>query len=162
VQPGSPGTTTTPLFPYPLTAFPIPSCRFLCEAWWTCFSSESHVWRDRSDVLISTGEPYSVVPPQIRFDLDLLVHPEPRWTGAVPDWRGVPCRIGRVDLWLSVQSGFPLRRLSLLVLLPTRNVPSAPPFVHLGIQFFLEHGATVAVDCSSNSPVGSAGRIVTP
>lgn len=128
---GGPATLVA-LTPYPLTLFSIPSGQFLCEAWWTCRNGDGHTWRDRSDCLVNTGEPYSIIPPRIRHDLDMVVDPEPAWTGDVPDWRGAPCRVGRVTIWLQpVSGGF--RSFSLLALLPRRNVPEADVFVHLGL-----------------------------
>jgi hypothetical protein len=134
----------------------------LCVAWWTCYSSGEHTWRDRSDCLVSTQEPISVVLPQIRHDLDLMVHPEPAWTGPVPDWGGVPCRIGRVETWLPIQQGPPVRPFSLLVLLPTRTVPFAAPFIHLGNQFLLEYGVQLSLDCSGHDPRACPARFVIP
>jgi hypothetical protein len=104
----------------------------------------------------------SVIPPQIRHTLDVVVHPEPNWTDPVPDWCGVPCRIGRVELWLPIVGLAPLRPFSLLVLLPVQSVSFQPPFIHLGIQFFIEYGASLLFDCSSASATSSWGRVVIP
>jgi hypothetical protein len=142
--------------------FSVASCRWLCESWWTCRSSGEHTWRNRSDCLVSPGEPFSVVPPQIRHDLDLVVLPEPAWPGSVPDWWGVPCRIGRVELWLPIQGGPPLRSFSLLVLLPARTVPFAPPYIILGSQFLVEYGVELTLNCSSRNPRVCPGQLVIP
>jgi hypothetical protein len=162
MSPALPAPTITPLYSYPLAPTPFPTCRVLVEAWWACRSTAEHTWRDRSDCLVSTGEPFSVVPPQLRHDLDLVVHPELAWTGPVPDWLGVPCRVGRVELWLPVLGGQPLRPFPLLALLPRQTVPFLPPYAILGTQFLVERGATLRLDCSSGAPATCAGELVIP
>jgi hypothetical protein len=101
--------------------------------------------------------------PQIRHDLDVVVLPEPSWSsGAVPDWCGVPCRVGRVEMWLPVLGSDLKRCFSVLVLLPRQNVPHALPFVYLGVQFYLEYRADLTFSCSSSSPHTSTGQLVIP
>jgi len=100
--------------------------------------------------MIATGQILSVIPPRAteRFDIEIL--PERGWKGQVPSWYGVPCRIGRVTIWLPILEGpAPLRPLPLLALFPREEVEDAPPFVLLGTQFLLEHRAELHVDCSS-------------
>jgi hypothetical protein len=156
---GLPAPTETLLYPYPLS-FAFPTVRFLCEAWWTCWTAPGthHTWRQRSDVLLATEEPLSVIVSQIRDGLGLAVTPEPGWTGPVPDWRGVPCTIGRARLWLPVEGGLPHRPFSLLVLLPRHDPPDVLPYVLLGVQFLLEYEATVTLACSQ-VPVDGRLRI---
>src|SRR4051794_29609182 len=123
MSPSSPAPTLTPLYSYPLGGTPLPTCRFLVEAWWTCRSTGEHTWRDRSDCVVSTGETFSVTQPQFRHDLDLVIELEPAWSGPVPDWHGAQCRVGRAEVWLPVPGGQPLRPFSLLVLLPRQTAP---------------------------------------
>jgi hypothetical protein len=139
-------STTTPLIRYPVS-LPAPSVRFLIQAWWTCYSAGPHTWRNRSDALLATGNALSVVSPSIREGLDLETFPVPGWTGVVPTWMGIPCRIARATVWLPILD--PLgsyRSLPILVLLPQEDLPDAPPFIHLGAQFLLEHHVQVVLD----------------
>jgi hypothetical protein len=116
---------------------------------------------DRSDCLIATGEPYSIVPPQLRHDIDMIDRPEPAWTGDVPEWRGIPCRVGRVELWLPTATGV-YRGFSLLALLPRRESPDAPPYVHLGLQFFLEYAVELTLRCSGGPMTTCSGDLYIP
>lgn len=110
-----------PLFPYPVSS-PHPSTRFLCEAWWSCYSDPPHTWRLRSDVLVATGEPFSVVPPSIREPLNLEIKPPGFVPADEPSWRGIPCRFGRVSIWLpSADAPGKLEQFSLLTLLPEKD-----------------------------------------
>jgi hypothetical protein len=153
VSPGFSSPTITSLYPYPLS-LPSPTCRFLCEAWWTCHSTRrGHTWRQRSDCILATEQLLSVIALPIYSGLDVKVTPIPGWSGGIPNWHGVPCRIGRVEMWLPVQNNLSLRPFSMLALLPKRNVPHALPYVCLGVQFFQEYKARVALDCS-NAPGG--------
>jgi hypothetical protein len=104
-------------------------------------------WRQRSDVVLATAEPLAVMPAMIRRGLDVEVTPAPGWSGSVPDWRGLACAIGRVQMWLPVQGNFPQRPFSVLVLLPKGDSPQALPYVYLGAQFLLEYAAVVTLDC---------------
>ncbi len=153
--------TTTALKPSLIPA-PTPLARYFCESWWTCQTAPGsrHHYRERLDSLLSTGQALSVIPPTVFERLDLVSLPERGWRGQVPSWFGVPCRIGRVTLWLSVE-GAPgtYRPLSLLALLPRHDLEDAPPFIQLGTQFLHEHRAELRLDCSS--PAGE-GRLVIP
>jgi hypothetical protein len=72
---------------------------------------------------------------------------------------GIPCRIGRVTLWLPVQDyPHPYREFSLLVLLPRADLKDAPPFIYLGTQFLLEYQARLMIDASALNP----GRLMIP
>jgi hypothetical protein len=91
--------------------------------------------------------------------LDLVILPVRGWRGRVPTWLGIPCRIGRVTVWLLVQEDLGRHReFSLLVLLPQGEPEDAPPFIHLGMQFLLEYRARVLLDCSSTV----AGQLIIP
>jgi hypothetical protein len=151
--------TTTVLNPHPV-AYPSVAVRYLCRSWWSCYSTPRHTWRVRCDSLLATEQALSVVSPTTRASLDLVVTPVPGWRGQVPPWFGIPCRIGRVTLWLPVEDGPDLYRdLSLLVLLPREDLEDAPPFIYLGTQFLLEHRAQVFLDCSSAT---NQGRLIIP
>jgi hypothetical protein len=113
----------------------------------------------RSDSLLATSAPVSVVPPSIRHALDLQIAPVPGWQGVVPTWYGIACTVGRATIWLPVEETPGLYRdFSLLVLLPKRDLPDAPPFIHLGMQFLVEYGGQVTVDGSGPG----TGRLVLP
>jgi hypothetical protein len=130
---------------------PSPSVRFLVRTWWTCYSAGSHTWRNRSDTMLATGQVLSIIPPAIRDTLDLEILPVPGWRGAVPTWMGIPCRIGRVTVWLPIQEPRgPYRSFPILVLLPQEDLPDAPPFVCLGARFLLEHHVQVFLDEGGN------------
>jgi hypothetical protein len=147
-------STTTLLTPYAVL-LPAPTVRFLCEAWWTCYSGARHTWRNRCDALLATGERLSVILPTTRRLLDIVVTPEAGWSGEVPSWYGVPCRLGRVALWLPVRENpGEYRPLSLLALLPKKDLEDAAPFVYLGAQFLVEHHVQVNLDCSSTTAFG--------
>jgi hypothetical protein len=147
-------STTTVLNPYS-GRFPTPTVRYLCTAWWTCYSTPRHTWRSRCDLLLATSQPLSVIPAAIRQMLDLVIKPVSGWRGQIPFWFGIPCRIGRAALWLPIQENpGEYREFSLLVLLPQRELKDAPPFIHLGTQSLLEYGAQVFIDGSSISLPG--------
>lgn len=138
---------TTLLNLYPLSFYPDPSARFLAEARWTCYSSPPHTWRQRSDVILATGQPFSVILPTIRNLLDLEIAPAPDWKGVAPTWLGVSCHVGRVTLWLPIQEiAGRLHSFSLLALLPQQDVPDAPPYIQLGTQFLLEYHVQAVLD----------------
>lgn len=146
-DPGNP--TITPLRPYGLS-HSFPTCRLLCGSWWTAWSSSKrqHTWRACTDSLLATTEPLSVIIPSLRDPIDPVIAPEPRWHGPVPDWQGIPCTIGRVEVWLPDRDPLMLRPFSLLVLLLDRDPPELLPYVLLGVQFLIEHQVTVSLDCS--------------
>jgi len=154
--------TTTALFPYVFPT-PFPSCRFLCETWWLCHSNGwGYTWRQRSDSMLTTEQPWSVMTPFLRRTLDPVVRPEPGWQARVPDWQGIPCSIGRVEIWPAVPGGPPPRPFSLLVLLPRRDPPEELPYVYLGIQFLIEYNARLELDCSAGDPRSCTGQLIIP
>ena len=158
----SPGPTVTPLFPYPLP-YRRPSCRFLCGTWWVCRSTRrGHTWRQRADSLVTTEQPLSVIPPYLRHQLDLDVLPVSGWSGAIPDWRGIPCQIGRVQACLPIMGSFLPRQFSTLVLLPRREPPDPLPYAYLGVQFLIEYQAQVELDCSTGAPHSCSGQLLIP
>jgi hypothetical protein len=131
----------------------------LALAWWTCASTGQYTWRQRSDALIASGSALSVVPPTIRNDMALDVYPVRGWRGQIPSWFGVPCRIGRVTIWLPiVENNGQLQSFSLLALFPQQELTDAPPYIHLGAQFFVEHQVQVVLD--GQNP--SSSRLVLP
>lgn len=147
-------STTTLFNPYPIRC-PTQAVHYLCQSWWTCHSSGRHTWRNRSDSLLATGHPLSVLPPTIREELDVVVTPVRGWKGKIPLWFGIPCRVGRVTTWLPILEPPGLQReFSLLVLLPQDDLEDAPPFIHLGTQFLLEYRGQLSCDCSSPTNLG--------
>lgn len=152
-------STTTLLQPFPVH-FPSPSVRYLVGSWWTCHSGPKHTWRNRSDSLLASGQPLSVIPKTIRELLDMVITPVPGWKGQVPTWFGVSCKIGRVVLWLpSDDEPGVYRDFSLLALLPREELEDAPPFIHLGAQFLLEYQVQIQLDWSS---LHSVGKLLIP
>jgi hypothetical protein len=116
--------------------------RYLCRSWWTCHSSGRHTWRNRSDALLATGQPISLIPREVQDRLELVISPERGWRGQIPSWFGVPCRIGRVQHWLPIEEeAGRYRDFALLALLPREDPDDAPPFILLGTQFLLEFQA---------------------
>jgi hypothetical protein len=105
--------------------------------------------------VLATAEPLSVILPSIRDPLDLVCASEPGWSAPVPDWRGIPCRIGRVEMWLPIEDTFLLRPFSLLALLPERDPPEWLPYVLLGAQFLQEYQAVVHLEGSQAPALGS-------
>ena len=93
--------------------------------------------------------------PSVRDPLDLAWAPEPRWGGPVPDWRGIPCRLGRVEMWLPGEGTLLLRPFSLLALLPERDPPEWLPYALLGVQFLQEYRVVVRLDCGQAPAAGS-------
>jgi len=101
-----PRMPTIPLTLYPLS-YPAATARFLAESWWTCYSSPPHTWRQRSDAILATEQPISVMPRTARNGLDPVITPAPAWKGFAPTWLGVPCHVGRVTLSLPIYLYFP-------------------------------------------------------
>lgn len=154
--------TITPLFAYSFFGT-FPSCRCLCESWWVCYSTRrGHTWRQRADSVVSTEQPWSVIPPYLRTHLDLVVSPVPNWSGPVPSWRGMACHLGRVEICLPVQGGGPLRPFPLIVLLPTSDPPDPLPYAWLGMQFLVEYQGQLRFDCSSGDPLSCSGQLIIP
>ncbi len=142
-----------------LSFYPTPTVRFHAEAWWTCYSSPPHTWRKRLDVILATGQPFSVIFPTARNFLDLEITPVPGWRGHAPTWLGVPCHVGRVTMRLpSQEAPRQFRPFSLLTLFPQQDVPDAPPFIQLGVQFLLEYQVQVVL----NETATGSNRLVIP
>ncbi len=153
---------TTTMFKPSLFPLPAPAVHHITESWWTCQSGTSgrHQYRERFDAMLAPGLLLTVMPASVTERFDLEIAPERGWKGQVPSWCGVPCRVGRVTIWLPIIEGpGPLRALSLLALFPREEVEDALPFVQLGTQFLLEHGAQLHIDYSS--PAGE-GRLIIP
>lgn len=150
--------STTLLSLYPVS-YPAATARFLTEALWTCYSSPPHTWRQRSDAILATGQPLSVIPHSAWNGLDPEITPAPGWKGFAPTWLGVPCHVGRVTLWLPIQESLgQYRSFSLLTLLPQQDVLDAPPFIQLGAQFLLEYHVQVIL----NESATGSNRLVIP
>jgi hypothetical protein len=149
--------TATNLIAYPVH-YPSPSVRFLAEAWWTCRSSGSHTWRNRSDCILATDLPLSVVCPGICDNLELELSPVPGWKGRIPSYQGITCRIGLATLWLAQQDNpGQYRSFSLLTLIPQTEPIDAPPFIHLGAQFLLQYQVQVSLDAN---PTGKSQMVI--
>jgi hypothetical protein len=142
---------TTTLLQPSLVPAPAILAHYVCETWWTCHTApgSKHYYRERLDSLLATCQGLSVIPPTVLERLDLVIVPEKGWKGRVPTWFGIPCRIGRVTIWLSILEEPKLyREISLLALFPRHDLEDAPPFVQLGTQFLLENRGNLVLDCS--------------
>jgi|GEM_PF-5535881 hypothetical protein len=143
-----------------LAYYPTLTARFCAEAWWTCYSSPPHTWRKRLDVVLATGEPFSVIVPAARNFLDLEIVSAPAWKGIWMTWLGIPCQVGRVTLWLpSHETPGQMRSFSLLALFPQQDVPDTPPFIQLGVQFLLEYNIQVVLN---ETGPGGGKRLLIP
>jgi hypothetical protein len=145
-----------------LLPLPLPTSHYVCESWWTCHSAPAskHQYRERLDSILATSQGLSIIQPAVLERLDLVTTPERGWKGQVPTWYGIPGRVARVTIWLAIRDEpGTYQEFSLLALFPRRDLEDAPPFVHLGTQFLLEHTAAIHLDCSS--PAGE-GRLVMP
>lgn len=153
------GMSTVLLTLAPLSYYPTSTGHYRTEAWWTCYSSPPHTWRRRSDVILATGQSLSVILPTVRHLLDPVITPAQGWKGIRPTWLDVPCHVGRVTVWLPIQeTPGQSRPFSLLALLPQQDVPDAPPFIQLGVQFLLEYRIQVVLNEG-----GTAGnRLIIP
>jgi hypothetical protein len=130
--------------------YPTVTARFLAETWWTCHSGSRHTWRNRCDSIVATGEAISVVPPTIRRALDPVLSPVRGWRGVVPSWDGIPCRLGQATVPLPIQENpGQFLDLPILVLLPQQDLPDAPPYVLLGVQFLIAHRAQLLLDTAN-------------
>src|SRR5712692_7374819 len=108
---------TTTIFKPSLLPVPAAVAHYVCESWWTCHtaSGSKHYYRERLDSMLASGQGLLVIPRTVLERLDLVIGPERAWKGQVPTWFGVPCRIGRVKLWLSLlEEAEPYREFSLL------------------------------------------------
>jgi hypothetical protein len=115
-------------------------------------------WSVRLDALVSPSAPISVIPAAIHQTTDLLLMDEPAWQGPVPDWQGVPCRIARAVMIWPVPAEYTTRRFKLLVLLPQADPPhliAHVKYVHLGMQFFVEHDARLVLESAGGRVQGS-------
>lgn len=150
--------STTLLTLYPVVG-PTPTIRFLVESWWTCYSSPPYTWRQRSDAILATEQPFSVIPLTARNSLDPEITPAPGWKGFTPTWLGVPCRVGRITLSLpNSELAGQFRTFSLLALFPQQEIPDALPYIQLGAQFILEYRVQVILDTTA----AGSSRLVIP
>ena len=104
--------------------------------------------------LVDTGAPLSVVPFRIHSQR-LLWTPVP---GTPVTWKGQPCTLGYVDVWLPTDQPPYLRGpLPLLAKFAHSDPPGAPVPVLLGLEFFLAHQAEFEL-----RPPPREGRVVLP
>jgi hypothetical protein len=136
----------------------------LGEAWWTCPSSKpGKTWRCRNDILVMIGQHFSVISPYVRRRIQMIETPDPTWQGPTPSWFGIACTVARVEMWLPNQSNLGLLEpFPLLVLLPQRDLPDAPPFVMLGAQFLMEYRVRVELDCALIPGAPRCGQLMIP
>jgi hypothetical protein len=91
--------------------------------------------------------------------LDVQVTAVPLGAGIdIPTWFGIPCALGMVKLSLAVDGPVPLREFDLLVLLPERELPDAPPFILFGAEFIVRYQVRVLLEGTSPA----SGQLVIP
>lgn len=91
---------------------------------------------------LDTGAPLSVVPFHVH-------HQRLAWqplAGVRTTWVGQPCDLGHIDAWLATEQPPYLRGpLRLLAKFPRRDPPGDLVPVLLGLEFFLNHSAELAL-----------------
>jgi hypothetical protein len=113
--------------------------------------------------LLDTGAPVSVIPFEIHSRLGLAWVPlAGTWPSGLTIWQGVPCTVGKIDVWVPLpeQPYFrgPLPLIGKFAQATPAHVPGAVPIL-LGLNFLDDHCADVFLRC--HAP-GAAGAIVLP
>jgi hypothetical protein len=108
-------------------------------------------------VLLSPGEPYSVVRPFVRERNRVVVTQEEPSDPQGHVWWGVECRFVRVRLSVPVVGSDRQRPLAVRALTPLHEVDDAPPFFRLGGDFLLHNRARVELEYAPWS-----GRLIIP
>lgn len=86
---------------------------------------------------LDTGAPLSVVPFNVHHQ-QLLWRPVP---GTSTSWKGQPCTLGYLDIWLPTDQPPYLRGPLPLLAKFASDPPGSPVPVLLGLEFFLAHQA---------------------
>ncbi len=108
-------------------------------------------------MLLSTGDPYSVVLPfESEEGLSIYAEEETECDDEHV-WWGVPCRFVRVRIGLPVLEQSTPRPFVLRALLPLNDVEDALPFVRLGGNFLRDNQARVELEAAP-----SLGRLFIP
>ncbi len=115
------------------------------------------------ECLIDTGAPLSVVPHHISQRDGLAWQPlSGPWPSGLTTWMGVPCAVGRTDVWVSLpdppyfRGPFPF--IAKFPQATPTNVSGAIPIL-LGLNFLADHSAEATFQC--HTPPG-AGSVVLP
>jgi hypothetical protein len=145
--PASPTITLLqPWYP-PAEACPFPTAGYCCDAWLFCYNLPKQVYTSRRfRVLLSTGEPYSIVLPFVRGNGTFIVCEEETACQETLVWWGVPCRFVRVRMRLPVVGTAIPRLFTLRALLPLSEVEDVPPLIRLGANFLHDTSARVELD----------------
>ncbi len=144
------------LYPEPLVHRLGSSPRFLIK---TRFPNQTGVPFDGWCAL-ATEVSISVLPPRVVANLQLDVLPLPGWVGRqVPDWCGIPCRIGYLILDFPVEASPAPIRLVVWVRVPERSEPWMPAYLLLGTHFLRHYQAEVSIELAR---VNYARRLTQP
>lgn len=123
----------------------------------------------RSDVplprkcLLDTGAPVCVIPLGIHAPCDFDWQPVPGpWPPGLTTWMGVPCIVGRIDIWIPyAEAPFllgPLQVIAKFVQATPAQLPGNIPIL-LGLNFLADYLAQTAFQCHT---LPHAGSIVLP
>jgi hypothetical protein len=113
--------------------------------------------------LLDTGAPLCVVPFAIHatrnFDWQPLTG---IWPPGFMNWLGVPCTIGRIDIWIPTAAApylaGPWTCIAKFPQATPANVPGNLPIL-LGLNFLADHSATVDFQCHA---LPNSGSILLP
>lgn len=111
------------------------------------------------ECLLDTGAPLSVIPHAIHSNNRLAWQPLPGpWPPGLTTWLGVPCTLGRIDVWIPNHEA-PLGRGPLSFV--AKFAHATPPRISgalpilLGLNFLADHRAEVALQCHTIPDAGS-------
>ncbi len=92
---------------------------------------------------LDTGAPLSLLPYRIQ-QRGLLWQP---LTGIQTTWNGFPCDVGRIDVWLTdLVTSSRQGPFAMLAKFLYAEPPGSPPPFLMGLEFFLAHQASFALD----------------
>jgi hypothetical protein len=113
--------------------------------------------------LVDSGAPLSVIPYSVHhthnFSWQLLPGP---WPAGFTSWSGVPCVVGRIDVWIPISeppflSG-PFQCIAKFAQATPANMPLNLPIL-FGLNFLADHQATMGIQCHT---IPDGGSIILP
>jgi hypothetical protein len=116
-----------------------------------------------SPCLLDTGAPLSVVPYAVHHFRSFSWQPLPGpWVPGLTNWLGVPCSVGRMDVWIPIAEApyyrGPFSFIAKFALATPSNVPPNLPIL-LGLNFLADHRAETEFQCHA---LPQAGAILLP